>query len=82
MCGLGLLSASLITPPPHTPLPASLSHANMMEWQADMSWRDGISTMSAEEEARRLALCDAATPHASIARIALLPLVLEQWAPH
>lgn len=48
--------------------------------EADMSWRQGISTMSPEEEAQRLAQAAAARPHASIAKIASLPAVIDAWS--
>eukprot|EP00802_Teleaulax_amphioxeia_P009650 Tamp_09670.p1 GENE.Tamp_09670~~Tamp_09670.p1 ORF type:complete len:338 (-),score=52.12 Tamp_09670:1130-2044(-) len=47
---------------------------------ADDTWRQGISTMSPEEEAQRLARAASATPHASIAQIAQLPQVLQAWS--
>ena len=47
--------------------------------EADHGWRNGISTMSPEEEAKRLALCAAAAPHATISHISSLPQVLSLW---
>jgi FMN hydrolase / 5-amino-6-(5-phospho-D-ribitylamino)uracil phosphatase len=47
---------------------------------SDDTWRQGISTMSPEEEAQRLARAAETAPHASIAQIAQLPQVLKAWS--
>jgi len=59
--------------------PARKLGMRTVQVEADMSWRQGISTMSPEEEAQRLAQAAAARPHARIARIADLPAIMDAW---